>query len=409
MNRQVSAPRRGPQSWKDAATLLWPGPEDQLTIRRMPAARAKTGTTSWWMLPSAGHPRFFVPVDSPGGWRVVARSGAGGRADQVQALASRLLRVGVGKVLPIDRLEAEDRGIEQHLEDVLGQPVRVGVRLGRVRADRVLVLQVLAADGATLAFAKLGSTDISDARLAVEADHLRRLVELAPDGVSAPSLLHEGNWAGRHLLLMSAVAGQPMSATDELPVTAMRRLAEAAGTAESTLGDSDFLARLRADVEQVREKAVRDTLAGHLDAIVSRYGDQTLRFGAWHGDWVPWNMARHGDEVLLWDWEHYEEGVPVGFDALHFRGQQLRNADRKHLDRGEETWWAERRSVLARLDVPDEAADLTAVLYLLRVNVRFVIEGQSDQDVSPRRVGWALPLLATTVDNLVSTAGGADV
>ena len=40
-------------------------------------------------------------------------------------------------------------------------------------------------------------------------------------------------------------------------------------------------------------------------------------------------MARHGDEVLLWDWEHYEEGVPVGFDALHFRGQQLRNAERK--------------------------------------------------------------------------------
>ena len=65
--------------------------------------------------------------------------------------------------------------------------------------------------------------------------------------------------------------------------------------------------------------------------------------------------------------------------------------------------------MLGRLDVPAEAADLTAVLYLLRVNVRFVIEGQSDQDVSPRRVGWALPLLARTVDDLVSTAGRADV
>ena len=361
------------------------------------------------MLPSAGHPRFFVPVDSPGGWRVVARSGAGGRADQVQALASRLLRAGVGKVLPIDRLEAKDRGIEQHLEEVLGQPVRVGVRLGRVRADRVLVLQVLAADGATLAFAKLGSTDISDAGLAVEA------------GPPAPTRRSCSRWgvssvaSPRGQLGRTAPAGdvrrrgQPMPATDELPAASMRRLAEAAGTAESTLGDSDFLARLRADVEQVREKAVRDTLADHLDAITSRYGDETLRFGAWHGDWVPWNMARHGDEVLLWDWEHYEEGVPVGFDALHFRGQQLRNADRKHLDRGEETWWAERRSLLARLDVPAEAADLTAVLYLLRVNVRFVIEGQSDQDVSPRRVGWALPLLARTVDHLVSTAGRADV
>lgn len=409
VKRQVSAPRRGRQSWRDAATLLWPGPEDTLTVRRMPAARAKAGTHSWWMLPSAGRPRFFVPVDSPGGWRVVARSGAGGRADQVQALASRLLRTGVGKVLPMDRLEAKDRGIEQHLEQVLGRQVRVGVRLGRVRADRVLVLQVLAADGATLAFAKLGSTEISDAGLAVEAGHLRRVVDLAPTGVSAPTLLHEGNWAGRHLLVMSAVDGQPMPAADELPAVPMRRLAEAAGTVKSTLAESDFMTRMRSDIEQVREKEVRDALADHLDVIAAHFGDATLWFGAWHGDWVPWNMARHGDEVLLWDWEHYEEGVPVGFDALHFRGQQLRNADRKHLDRGEENWWAERRSLLGRLDVPAEAADLTAVLYLLRVNVRFVIEGQSDQDVSPRRVGWALPLLARTVDDLVSTAGRADV
>ena len=112
--------------------------------------------------------------------------------------------------------------------------------------------------------------------------------------------------------------------------------------------------------------------------------------------------------MFLWDWEHYEEGVRIGFDALHFRGQQLRNADRKHLDRGEDVWWAERRSLLARLDVLGVAGDLTTVLYLVRVNVRFVIEGQSDQDVSPRRVGWALPLLECTPDQL-ATIGGADV
>jgi hypothetical protein len=77
-------------------------------------------------------------------------------------------------------------------------------------------------------------------------------------------------------------------------------------------------------------------------------------------------MTRDGERVFLWDWEHYEEGVPIGFDALHFRGQQLRNADRKHLDRGEDVWWAERRSLLARLDVLGVAADLTTVLYLVR-------------------------------------------
>ena len=117
---------------------------------------------------------------------------------------------------------------------------------------------------------------------------------------------------------MSAVDGQPMPAADELAAVPMRRLAEAAGTVKSTLAESDFMTRMRSDIEQVREKEVRDALADHLDVIAAHFGDATLWFGAWHGDWVPWNMARHGDEVLLWDWEHYEEGVPVGFDALHF-------------------------------------------------------------------------------------------
>ena len=407
MSRQVSATGRGRQSWRDTAPLLWPSPQQALAVRRTPPFRSKPGATSWWVLPTAAHPRFFVPVESPGGWRVVARSGAGGRADQVQALASRLLRTGMGKVLPIDRFEVAGTGIEQHLQDVLGQPVRIGVRLGRARADRVVVLQVLAADGSTLAFAKLGTTEISDARLTSEASNLSHIADLDPDRVGAPSLLHAGIWADRQIVVLSAVDSRPQAA-DEVPVAPMRRLAEAAGTVETTLGESDFLARLRAEVGCVREAAVRERLDAHLDVITARFADQVLRFGAWHGDWVPWNMTRDGERVFLWDWEHYEEGVPIGFDALHFRGQQLRNADRKHLDRGEDVWWAERRSLLARLDVLGVAADLTTVLYLVRVNLRFVIEGQSDQDVSPRRVGWALPLLERTVDQL-ATIGGADV
>jgi len=189
----------------------------------------------------------------------------------------------------------------------------------------------------------------------------------------------------------------------------MRRLADAAGAYVTSLGTSGFLARLRRDIARVREAEVRNTFESHLERVTSQFGSEPLWFGAWHGDWVPWNMARDGARVVLWDWEHYEEGVPRGFDALHFRGQQLRNADRKHLDRGEEVWWTERRALLAQLGVPGEVADLTAVLYLLRVNVRFVVEGQSDQETSPRRVGWALPLLARAVDDLATTAGGTDV
>ncbi|WP_204042104.1 hypothetical protein [Acrocarpospora phusangensis] len=40
--------------------------------------------------------------------------------------------------------------------------------------------------------------------------------------------------------------------------------------------------------------------------------------GAWHGDFSPWNVCAGGDgELLVWDWERFEVGVPIGFDALH--------------------------------------------------------------------------------------------
>jgi hypothetical protein len=43
-----------------------------------------------------------------------------------------------------------------------------------------------------------------------------------------------------------------------------------------------------------------------------------VRFGSWHGDWGPWNMAWAGERVRLWDWERFTRGVPYGFDALHY-------------------------------------------------------------------------------------------
>ena len=34
-------------------------------------------------------------------------------------------------------------------------------------------------------------------------------------------------------------------------------------------------------------------------------------------------MATTTDSVLVWDWERFGTGVPIGFDALHFDFQRL--------------------------------------------------------------------------------------
>ena len=53
-------------------------------------------------------------------------------------------------------------------------------------------------------------------------------------------------------------------------------------------------------------------------ALESRPARRRLAFGAWHGDWTPWNMASTAGGLLVWDWERFATGVPVGFDALHY-------------------------------------------------------------------------------------------
>jgi hypothetical protein len=54
-----------------------------------------------------------------------------------------------------------------------------------------------------------------------------------------------------------------------------------------------------------------------IDALEARDGDLACEFGDWHGDWVPWNMARHRGGLLVWDWENRAPDVPVGFDLAH--------------------------------------------------------------------------------------------
>jgi hypothetical protein len=92
---------------------------------------------------------------------------------------------------------------------------------------------------------------------------------------------------------------------------------------ETALGDSGWWARLRA-----RLGPVRQALAGRpgggvatLDAVLARLEGRAatrLAFGSWHGDWGPWNLRATQGRLLVWDWERSGDGVPLGFDLLHF-------------------------------------------------------------------------------------------
>jgi len=133
---------------------------------------------------------------------------------------------------------------------------------------------------------------------------------------------------------------------------------------------------------------------------VRHAGDTTLRYGSWHGDWAPWNMANLADALLVWDWERFAQGVPLGFDAVHHELQRRIQAS------GDATAAVEatvRRAgeLLTPFGVDPGARELTALLYLVDLATRYLTDRQAEAGARLGVLGtWLLPVLIRRVEEL---------
>src|SRR5690606_42107903 len=95
----------------------------------------------------------------------------------------------------------------------------------------------------------------------------------------------------------------------------------------------------------------------------------------------------------LWDWEHFAEGVPIGFDGLHYHAQLLRMS--KGIDERVENRWVREAAAWLRdtfgLSEPQTRAVVLA--YLLEINLRYLRDRGLDPLGTPPRRGWGLPLI----------------
>ena len=101
-------------------------------------------------------------------------------------------------------------------------------------------------------------------------------------------------------------------------------MAEVAGLARlpaEPLAGGRYLRGLTDRLAAAPASADRAALDAELTELARQHGQRELALGAWHGDWTPWNMACTSGGLLLWDWERFAGGVPVGFDALHYQLQ----------------------------------------------------------------------------------------
>ncbi len=349
--------------------------------------------TSYAIVPSLRRPRFLVPA-RPGA-AVALRPSKGGLSGLGLQAVSTLQRWSVLHRLSRSHLHVVDgpagAGIDDVLTSVLGDVSYLVVRLGRPRAHRTLVVWAFDSHDVPVAIAKVARGAPSQEALETEFAALATAPAAGVPGLVAPSVLGYVRWRGSDVLVISALTA-PDARPSHLPALAqMRALAASAGGRDEPLHATAFVSRLTSGIAALVGDDDRVWLGDALGRMLADLGGTVVRTGASHGDWVSWNQVVLGDDVLLWDWEHYSTAALAGFDHVHFLAQEQR--DRGTDARAEDTWMVRADRALAEgwaMSADQRRAVLRA--YLLEVNLRFVRDRQHE-DGAPTRAGWSRLLL----------------
>jgi hypothetical protein len=396
----------------EAGRLLWPAPAR--FVVRPSARRAVTPdspgspVSEFVLVPNAAQPRLLVPgrpraVAAAAVRRYTSASSRTARA-RLQML-SMLMAMGCGQRLLRDRAcvyadpttEAPLDTIETHLRDVLGTDVHVSMHIGPARANRKPILQVLGPDGATVAFVKVGINDLTRRLVRAEAASLTFLAGATLTTVDVPPVLHHGRWQGNEVLVLGVLpTWRRTPARESLLLRAMLELAQVRGlTAQSQpLARTQYWQRLGRDVSVLADQEARRSLGQVLRDLAPVAEETSVPLGSWHGDWTPWNMAAHGERLMVWDWERFTSGVPVGYDAVHYDLQHAVTRGGAAPEAAVHGTWSRSAVLLEPFGIGPAQAPLVVASYLTEIAVRYLQDGQAGAGARLGHLGqWLLPAL----------------
>jgi hypothetical protein len=315
------------------------------------------------------------------------------------------LRTGASSVLLRDRIKVTGpaaESIDGHLRDALGRDLAVSIHIGPARANRKPVLQLIGPDGETFGFGKLGTGPLTQRLVRDETNALIALGKSGLTRLTVPTVLHAGQWRGLQVLVQSALPVWLPRAplTPRRLAAAMVDIAGCCGYTTGTLVGSAYWAELRSRLAVVADRSEGVALAAAAELLAGHSGTTTLRYGAWHGDWAPWNMANLADALLVWDWERFAQGVPVGFDAVHHELQRRIQSSGDAAGAVEATVRMA-GELLAPFGVDPQARELTALLYLVDLAARYLTDRQAEAGARLGVLGtWLLPVLIRRVEEL---------
>lgn len=386
------------------ASLLWPG--STLSSRRRDAERGRPGA-HFLAVPSRSRPAMLVPA-SPCRVTASALAGAktGGTRRQRFILRSMALvaRTGALRALPshvvvLPNSADSSADIVTWLSAALGREVRISLAGSPARSNRKPILQVLGTDGQALGYAKVGTNELTRWLVAREGRALAQLAGSVPEGLRVPRVLACGAWGPHKVLVQEALVPRgPQSWTAADLSRRMVAFAHSGGVQESPVTESRYVILLRERLAELPPSPAKDRLVSAATTLVTRYGTVRLKHGRWHGDWTPWNMARRGADLLLWDLERMDDGVPLGFDELHHHVQCEVVRNHQAAEGAATGMVRTAEGLLGSWQIDPRAARVTALLYLLEIGARYSADRQEDAGGALSGLAdWLLPALESAV------------
>ncbi|WP_457205717.1 hypothetical protein [Nocardioides sp. P5_C9_2] len=400
-----SAPEASASYAAEVARLLWPAPWGTPYTTRALRPSALPHREAY-IFPSARNPRLLVPTDLPAAATMLGRLGNDGsrfvrpmRSVLQRSVRSPAFALARWPKLRVEGGDPRADSIENHLGDVLGTEVRVGVVLGPRRVNQKPVLQIFGLDGTLVGYAKVGHNALTAALVRHEAEALRTVGGLAPRSFRAPQLLHHGSWCGLDVLVMSPLSTDRTEPVNESTrIASMLEVARLGGVRHRVLSQSAFWSRLRTGALRLADVPHGSTLPTAVLAIEATDGGVELEVGGWHGDWGPWNMGMSNGVLQLWDWERYEAEVPLGFDGLHLIAQGV-VAGHRDQPLQERHFLGSVSHGLSTFGVDPSQHDLVLRLYLLEMAVRYVDAlTHGARPEFERRTAWVVSLLTRLLE-----------
>jgi len=339
---------------------------------------------AYLVLPRAANPRLLVPLGSP-----QAAATALARNHDATSKKARLARAALGLGLRVgltqrvaDRVdvfvdpslspaERSQHVLTEHLRDMFGRSdLEMAVILGVPRLNRKPVLQVLASDGAVVGYVKAAWNDLTAGLVRNEARVLADLAEAKPTTFTPPAFVAAGPWGDLELIAASALPNAARPDPSQIldpPMAVIAEIAGLWGRSTAPLADSPYWAGVR---DRLARQSDSDLLVRAVDWIERRHGHDEIAFGAWHGDFTPWNMARRGRTTYLWDWER-AAAAPAGLDLLHFLFQGICRFEGKAPAAAIESCSERLAGLLPVLDVAAESLGALWLLYRLELLFRY--------------------------------------